>query len=120
MRAIVLISPSSDELSSIFNQWCTQGKCDFVCEGRLSIAVDTGHFFIDFLENGSDYYDSDELDSHMIKNYYFYSICYSDKKALIEFIKNTQFQEGSLLDNDFGKIERINELRKRNLDIFVE
>lgn len=120
MRAVVLISPNPNELSNIFFQWCTQGKCNFVFEGRLSIAVDTGHFFIDFLENGSDYYDSDELDSHMIKNYYFYSICYSDKEALIEFIKRTHFQEECLLDNDFGKIEKINDLRKRDLDAFVK
>ena len=120
MRAIVLISPSANELKNIFEQWCTKGKCGFVFENRLSIAVDTGHFFIDPIENGREHYESGELDSHIIENYYFYSICYSDKKALIEFIKNTRFQDGSLLDNDLGKTEPINELKKGGLDFFVE
>ncbi|MBE6856085.1 MAG: hypothetical protein E7500_01470 [Ruminococcus sp.] len=120
MRAIILISPSPNELKSIFDQWSAQGKCDFVFNNRLSIATEIGHFFIDPLENGRDYYDLNELNSQIIDNYYFYSICFSDKDAISKFVENTRFQEGSLLDNDFGKIEQVNKLKNDNLSFFIE
>lgn len=119
MRAIILISPNSNELKSIFIQWNNKAKCDFVFPDRLTISVEKGHFFVDSLENGNDYYDEDDIDDVVINNCYFYSICYSEKECMAEFIAYTIFQDNSFLDNDHGKIEKIEKIKKWSLNKLI-
>ena len=50
----------------------------------------------------------------------FYSICYSDKDTMKYFIQNSIFGKGSFMDNDLGKIVRVDELRKEEILYFIQ
>lgn len=50
----------------------------------------------------------------------FYTICYSDIDTMKYFIQNSVFGEGSFMDNDLGRIMRIDELRKEDIFNFIQ
>ena len=57
--------------------------------------------FIDYLENGRNEYEESELNQINIPEPAFYSIAYSDKDVMKEFIQKSKFVKGSYIDNDF-------------------
>lgn len=74
----------------------------------------------DYLENGSEEYEDDELAGIDISIPSFYSVCYSDRDIMKLFIQRTIFSEGSFMDNDLGRIVLINELRKEEILDFIQ
>lgn len=49
----------------------------------------------------------------------FYLISYSDINVMCYFIQNSIFAEGSYIDNDFGDIQRISDLRRKDIPNFI-
>ena len=112
MRSIILISPRSDEEKHIIDQWKDRSEyCRVVSEGRVTLKTGQGHLFIDFGDSEDMYaeYEDDALDFN-IRDYYLYNISCSDLGFLKEFFRNTDFAEGSKLDNDFGWIADAKEI----------
>lgn len=136
MRSVILISPNNKEVESLLQQWAgsllrqwkedgTNTYIDSVSlfmiadSVRLSIGIDGERIYIDDCGTEADYEDG-ELADVDIRTPLFYLICYSDRDVMKYFIENSIFGEGSYMDNDHGRIIRVDELRKEEILDFIE
>ena len=120
MKSVILISSSDKEVANLFQQWKNKATNMYVDNYNLSMLIDGKGIYIDYCENGANYYEEGELDHVDIDTPLFYSICYSNSKIMKYFIQNSIFGEGSFMDNDFGTIMRVDELRKQEILDFIE
>lgn len=114
MKSVVIISPLPNELSRIKDLWIRMGgevKVGSVNANRLSIGVGNKYVIVDYLSNGNELYDTSELNENMLNHFYFYSVIYSDKLFLTDFVFSSSFSKECFIDNDHGSI-----ISMRNLD----
>lgn len=122
MKSVVLISSSDKEVANLFQQWKNKATNILYIENEtLNMLIHGEGIYIDYCEEGAgaDYEDG-ELDHVDIDTPSFYLICYSNSKIMKYFIQNSIFGEGSFMDNDFGTIMRVDELRKQEILDFIE
>ncbi len=114
MRSVILISPNKNEILSLYQQWRDKAKNIFRAFDRLNILIDGERIYIDYLEEGDKDYEEDELSQVGKLEPSFYSISYSDTETLKDFIQQNVFGKGSYIDNDFGRIILVDELREED------
>lgn len=112
MRSVILISPNNKEVVNLFQQWENKATNIYLDNDKLNMVINGERIYIDYCENGDADYEEDELINIDIGTPLFYSICYSDKDAMKYFIQNSIFGKGSFIDNDLGKVVRLDELMK--------
>ena len=120
MRSVILISPNDKEVAQLFQQWENKATNIYVNNDKLNMVINGERIYIDYCENGDADYESYELINVDIGTPSFYSICYSDRDTMKYFIQNSIFSEGSFMDNDLGKIVRVDELRKEGILNFIQ
>lgn len=112
MKSVILISSNDKEVANLFQQWKNKATNIYVDSEKLNMVINGERIYIDYCEDGAADYEDDELVNVGISSPSFYLICYSDRDTMKYFIQNSIFGEGSFIDNDLGKIIRIDELRK--------
>jgi len=120
MRSVILISPSDSELTYLFQQWKNKASSIYIDNEKLNMVLSGERIYVDFCKDGEFYYEDDELVDVDISIPSFYSICYSDKDIMKYFIQNSVFSKGSFMDNDLGKIMRIEKLKKEEILNFIQ
>lgn len=120
MRSAILISENNKEIEHLFQQWKNKAKKMYVDSHTLSMVINGERIYIDYCEKGELCYEGGELANVDLSTPSFYLIRYSDRDTMKYFIKNSVFNEGSFLDNDLGKIVRLDELRKGEILNFIE
>lgn len=120
MRSVILISPNDKEVVNLFQQWENKATNIYLDNDKLSMVINGGRIYIDYCENGDAEYEEDELINIDIGTPSFYSICYSDRDIMKYFIQNSFFGKGSFMDNDLGKIVRLDELIKEEILNFIQ
>ena len=76
--------------------------------------------YINYLDEGQNNYEECELKQIDILDPAFYSISYSDKEVMKEFIQKSVFSEGSYIDNDFGEIISLDEVQREEVLDFIQ
>lgn len=112
MRSIILISLSRNEISCLYEQWRDKAQNIFKTCDRFNMVIDGERIYMDYLPEGEKDYEEDELSRIDISEPSFYSISYSDKEVVEKFMRQSLFDRGSYIDNDLGRIIRIDELRE--------
>ena len=120
MRSVILISPSNNEISVLFKQWEGNAQNIFMDGDKLNMVINEERIYIDHIENGRNEYDEEELNHINIGKPSFYSICYSDREIMKFFLRKSVFSQGSYIDNDFGRIVLVEELRNEETLNFIE
>lgn len=120
MRSVILISPNDKEVVNLFQQWENKATNIYLDNDRLNMVINGERIYIDYCENGDADYEEDELIKIDICTPSFYSICYSDKNTMKYFIQNSIFDKGSFMDNDLGKIVRLDELMMEEILNFIQ
>lgn len=120
MRSVILISTNNKEVEHLFRQWENKATNMYVDSDKLNMVINGERIYIDYCEDGDADYEDDELVNVDICTPSFYSICYSDRDTMKYFIQNSIFGEGSFMDNDLGKIMRVDELRKEEILNFIQ
>lgn len=122
MRSVVLISPSDKEVEQLYRQWKDRGTNIYADSVSFSMLLNGESMYVDEEIDGElkGYYEEDELASIDISKPFFYLIRYGDRDAMKYFINNSIFCEGSYMDNDHGRIIRVDELRKEEILDFIE
>ena len=119
MRSVILISPSDNEISCLFKQWEGNAQNMFMDGDKLNMVINKERIYIDYIENGRNDYDEEEINHINIGKLSFYSICYSDREIMKLFIQKSVFSQGSYIDNDFGRVVLVEELRKEEILNFI-
>lgn len=114
MRSVILISPNKNEILCLYQQWRDKAKNIFKAYDRLNMMIDGERIYIDYLAEGDQYYEEGELSVVNILEPSFYSVSYSDTETLKKFIHQSVFGKGSYLDNDFGRIILVDELKEED------
>lgn len=120
MRSVILISPSDKEIAHLFQQWKNESTNILVDYDKLNMAINEERIYIDYIKNPSYSYEDEDLINVDIDAPSFYSMCYSDRDIMKYFIQNSVFSEGSFMDNDHGRIVRVEEVRKEEILNFIE
>lgn len=105
---------------NLFQQWENKATNIYLDNDRLNMVINGERIYIDYCENGDADYEEDELIKIDIGTPSFYSICYSDKNTMKYFIQNSIFDKGSFMDNDLGKIVRLDELMMEEILNFIQ
>lgn len=119
MRSIILISSHKDEIEKIYDQWQSRAISVNVSEDRFALELKNGRIYIDYLEDGKEEYENSELEKIPFRTPEFYSISYSSKAVLEEFFNQTDFGSEEYIDNDFGVISSIVEIRSKGISTFI-
>lgn len=119
MRSIILISSSKTEIESLYHQWRDEARNAFKGDDRLSMVLAGERIYILYLAEGQNNYEESELEQIDIIDPVFYSISYSDKEVMKEFIQKSVFSEGSYIDNDFGEIISLDEVQREAVLKFI-
>lgn len=112
MRSLVILSPRSDEEQSIIEQWKNRSKyCEVVSSGRVTLDTGDDHIFIDFTTSESDYseYEDEGVDFD-VRQFKLYFVSFSSLDFLKKFLRETNFTQNSLFDNDHFQIVSYDEL----------
>ena len=120
MRSVILISTSDKEVAHLFQQWENKATNIYVDEYKLGMVINGERIYIYYCEDGDADYEDDELINVDICTPSFYLICYSDRDIMKYFIQNSIFGKGSFMDNDLGRIVRVDELRKEEILNFIQ
>lgn len=120
MRSIILISPSKNEILSLYQQWSDKAQNVFKDYDKLNMVLAGERIYIDYLEEGQNDYEEFELNHIDIPEPVFYSISYSDNEIMKEFILKSVFSEGSYIDNDLGKIISLDEMQEDKVLEFIQ
>ena len=120
MKSVILISTNDKEVEHLFQQWKNKATNMYVDSEKLSMVINGERIYIDYCEDGDAGYEDDELVNVDIDTPSFYLICYSDRDIMKYFIQNSVFGEGSFMDNDHGRIMRVDDLRKEEILDFIE
>lgn len=122
MRSVILISPSDKEVERLYQQWKDKGTNIYVDSASLAMNLNGASMYVDAEVDGDlrVCYEEDELAHVDISTPSFYLISYADRDVMKYFIDNSIFGEGSYMDNDHGRIIRVDELRKEEILDFIE
>ena len=120
MRSVILISTNDKELQHLFRQWENKATNMYIDSDKLNMVINGERIYIDYCEDGDAEYEDDELVNVDISAPSFYSMFYSDRDTMKYFIQNSIFGEGSFMDNDLGKIMRIDEIRNEEILNFIQ
>ncbi len=120
MRSVILISPNDEEVDFLFRQWKNKATNIYVDSEKLNMVINGERIYIDYCKDGKADYEDDEAVDFDINTLSFYSICYSDRHTMKYFIQNSIFSEGSFVDNDLGKVVKIEELRNEEILNFIQ
>lgn len=120
MRSVILISPSDKEIAHLYQQWKNEATNILVDYDKLNMVINRERIYIDYFEDPSADYEDDELVNVDIDTPSFYAMSYSDRDIMKYFIQNSVFSEGSFMDNDHGRIVRVDEVRKEEILDFIE
>lgn len=120
MRSIILISPSKNEIMRLYQQWNNKAQNVFKDYDKLNMVLAGERIYIDYLEDGKNDYEESELNQIDILKPVFYSISYSDKEMMKEFIQKSVFSKGSYIDNDFGEIIPLDEIQGDKVLKFIQ
>ncbi len=120
MNSVILISKRANILVELQTYWNNISTATFIPEdNRLSIEMDLGRIYIDDLGNIIEEYDEDETKQFSSEYRYFFSICYSNKVVMEEFLTNSHWDEDTLFDNDNGNIIPYNLLKNKEIKDFI-
>lgn len=111
MRSIILISPSKNEILSLYQQWSDKAQHVLKEYDKLNMELAGEGIYIDYCEDGQNEYEESELNQIDIPEPVFYSIAYSDTEIMKEFLQKSVFSKGSYIDNDFGEIVSLDEMQ---------
>ncbi len=110
MRSIILISSNENKILSLYQQWSDKAQNVYKDNDKLNMVLSGERIYIDYLEDGRNEYEESELNQIDIPEPAFYSIAYSNKEIMKEFIQKSVFSKGSYIDNDFGEIISLDEI----------
>ena len=118
MKSIILISPSDKEITNLYEQWNSRNVINYIDNNKLNLIINEERIYIECCDLKNEY-ENEELEYINITVPIFYLISYSDINVMSYFIQNSIFAEGSYIDNDFGDIQRISDLRKKDISNFI-
>ena len=124
MRSSIVISPNEKEMECLYNQWLKKGVENgsniSAKDQRAAILLNGETIYIDYLMDGICEYDDDELIDVGIEKPFFFSVCYTTKEIMKYFLMNSVFSEGCYIDNDFGFIIPLKDLKEEDIIDFIE
>ena len=118
MKSIILISPSDKEITNLYEQWNSRNVINYIDNNKLNLIINEERIYIECCDLKNEY-ENEELEYINITVPIFYLISYSDINVMSYFIQNSIFAEGSYIDNDFGDIQRISDLRRKDISNFI-
>ncbi len=89
MRSMILISPNKNEIF-LYRQWSNKAQNIFKDNDKLNMVLAAERIYIDYSIA--------------------YSITYSDKEIMKEFIQKSVFSKGSYIDNDLEELISLDEM----------